>query len=222
MSQLVLGLETSCDETAAAVIEDGRRILSNIISSQIPVHQKYGGVVPELASRRHVENVVPVIDRALSEAGVKLADLSAIGVTFGPGLVGALLVGVAAAKALAFSTGIPLIGVHHLEGHMSAALLTHPDLEPPFVSLVAANDVLIPVQCESMALEGLTDLLDTVKAVRKRLNPRLEVEGLLRTMFDVRTALGNDVSSELTRHFGDKVLRSVVAQSGLSIALRMM
>ena len=93
MSQLVLGLETSCDETAAAVIEDGRRILSNIISSQIPVHQKYGGVVPELASRRHVENVVPVIDHALSEAGVKLAELTAIGVTFGPGLVGARLVG---------------------------------------------------------------------------------------------------------------------------------
>ena len=134
-----MGLETSCDETAAAVIEDGRRILSNIISSQIPVHQKYGGVVPELASRRHVENVVPVIDRALSEAGVKLADLNAIGVTFGPGLVGALLVGVAAAKALAFSAGIPLIGVHHLEGHMSAALLTHPDLEPPFVSLVVSG-----------------------------------------------------------------------------------
>ena len=139
MSQLVLGLETSCDETAAAVIEDGRRILSNIISSQIPVHQKYGGVVPELASRRHVENVVPVIDHALSEAGVKLADLTAIGVTFGPGLVGALLVGVAAAKALAFSAGIPLIGVHHLEGHMSAALLTHPDLEPPFISLVVSG-----------------------------------------------------------------------------------
>ena len=130
MNRLVLGLETSCDETSAAVILNGRGILSNIISSQIPVHQKYGGVVPELASRRHVENVVPVIDQALSAAGVTLRDLSAIGVTYGPGLVGALLVGVAAAKALAFATGVPLIGVHHLEGHISAALLTYPELEP--------------------------------------------------------------------------------------------
>ena len=139
MNRLVLGLETSCDETSAAVILNGRGILSNIISSQIPVHQKYGGVVPELASRRHVENVVPVIDQALSAAGVTLRDLSAIGVTYGPGLVGALLVGVAAAKALAFATGVPLIGVHHLEGHISAALLTYPELEPPFVSLVVSG-----------------------------------------------------------------------------------
>ena len=136
MSRLVLGLETSCDETSAAVIADGRRILSNVISSQIPIHQKYGGVVPELASRRHLENVVPVIDQALAEAGMTLKDLDGIGVTHGPGLVGALLVGVAAAKALAFAAGIPLLGVHHLEGHIFAALLTHPELEPPFVSLV--------------------------------------------------------------------------------------
>ena len=139
MSRLVLGLETSCDETSAAVIADGRRILSNVISSQIPIHQKYGGVVPELASRRHLENVVPVIDQALAEAGVALADLHGIGVTHGPGLVGALLVGVAAAKALAFAAGIPLLGVHHLEGHIFAALLTHPELEPPFVSLVVSG-----------------------------------------------------------------------------------
>lgn len=139
VSVLVLGLETSCDETSAAVIADGRRILSNVISSQIPVHQKYGGVVPELASRQHVENVVPVIDRALHEAGVGLQDIQAVGVTHGPGLVGALLVGVASAKALAFAAGIPLIGVHHLEGHIFAALLTHPELEPPFVSLVVSG-----------------------------------------------------------------------------------
>ncbi|MHC1759412.1 MAG: tRNA (adenosine(37)-N6)-threonylcarbamoyltransferase complex transferase subunit TsaD [Negativicutes bacterium] len=139
MSRLVLGLETSCDETSAAVIADGRRILSNVISSQIPIHQKYGGVVPELASRRHLENVVPVIDQALTEAGVTLADLDGVGVTHGPGLVGALLVGVAAAKALAFAAGIPLLGVHHLEGHIFAALLTHPELEPPFVSLVVSG-----------------------------------------------------------------------------------
>lgn len=139
MSVLLLGLETSCDETSAAVIADGRKILSNVIASQIPVHQKYGGVVPELASRRHVEDVIPVIDQALSLAGVGLADLDAIGVTFGPGLVGALLVGVAAAKALAFSTAIPLIGVHHLEGHMFAPLLTHPELAPPFVALIVSG-----------------------------------------------------------------------------------
>jgi len=139
LSILVLGLETSCDETAAAVIEDGRTILSNVISSQIPIHQKYGGVVPELASRRHLENVLPVIDHALTEAGVKLADLDAVGITHGPGLVGALLVGVAAAKALAFAVDIPLIGVHHLEGHIFASLLTHPELEPPFISLVVSG-----------------------------------------------------------------------------------
>jgi len=135
----VLGLETSCDETSAAVIADGRKILSNVISSQIPIHQKYGGVVPELASRRHVENVLPVIDHALSEAGVTLADLDAVGVTHGPGLVGALLVGVAAAKALAFATGLPLVGVHHLEGHIFASLLSHPELEPPFIALVVSG-----------------------------------------------------------------------------------
>lgn len=139
MSILVLGLETSCDETAAAVIADGRIILSNVISSQIPVHQKYGGVVPELASRRHVENVLPVIDQALAEAGIGLSDLNAIAVTYGPGLVGALLVGIAAAKAISFARGIPLIGVHHLEGHMFAPLLTHPDLEPPFVALTVSG-----------------------------------------------------------------------------------
>lgn len=134
-----MGLETSCDETSASVIVDGRKILSNVISSQIPVHQKYGGVVPELASRRHVENVLPVIDHALAEAGVTIAELDAVGVTYGPGLVGALLVGVAAAKALAFAAKIPLVGVHHLEGHIFAALLTHPELEPPFVSLVVSG-----------------------------------------------------------------------------------
>ena len=134
-----MGLETSCDETSASVIVDGRKILSNVISSQIPVHQKYGGVVPELASRRHVENVLPVIDHALAEAGVTIAELDAVGVTYGPGLVGALLVGVAAAKALAFAAKIPLVGVHHLEGHIFAALLTYPELEPPFVSLVVSG-----------------------------------------------------------------------------------
>ena len=139
MNRLVLGIETSCDETSAAVVADGRRILSNVISSQIPVHQKYGGVVPELASRQHVENVVQIIDQALCEADVTPQELAAAGVTYGPGLVGALLVGVAAAKALAYAAGIPLVGVHHLEGHIFAALLTNPALEPPFVSLVVSG-----------------------------------------------------------------------------------
>lgn len=136
---LVLALETSCDETSAAVIADGRTVLSNIISSQIPVHQKFGGVVPEIASRKHIENVIAVVDEALHTANIALGDIAAIGVTYGPGLVGALLVGVSAAKALAFAVGLPLIGVNHLEGHMFANFLAHPQLQPPFVSLVVSG-----------------------------------------------------------------------------------
>jgi N6-L-threonylcarbamoyladenine synthase len=136
---LTLALETSCDETSAAVVVDGRTILTNIISSQVPLHQKYGGVVPEIASRKHLENVLPVVDQALQEAGVSLRNISAIGVTYGPGLVGALLVGVATAKALSFATGVPLIGVNHLEGHIFANFLSHPELEPPFVALVVSG-----------------------------------------------------------------------------------
>ncbi|HEY3423172.1 MAG TPA: tRNA (adenosine(37)-N6)-threonylcarbamoyltransferase complex transferase subunit TsaD, partial [Negativicutes bacterium] len=136
---LTLGLETSCDETSAAVVVNGRTILTNIISSQVPLHQKYGGVVPEIASRKHLENVLPVIDQALQQAGVSLRDISAIGVTYGPGLVGALLVGVATAKGLSFAAGVPLIGVNHLEGHIFANFLSHPDLEPPFVALVVSG-----------------------------------------------------------------------------------
>jgi len=136
---LILGLETSCDETSAAIVADGRTILSNIISSQIDVHQKFGGVVPEIASRKHIENVMPVVDEALTAAGVKLADVDAIGVTYGPGLVGALLVGVAAAKALAFAAQKKLVGVNHLEGHIFANYLAHQKLEPPFVALVVSG-----------------------------------------------------------------------------------
>lgn len=136
---LMLALETSCDETSAAVIADGRQILSNIISSQVPLHQKYGGVVPEIASRKHIENVLPVVHEALEAAGVTLQDVDAIGVTYGPGLVGALLVGVAAAKALAFAVDKPLVGVNHLEGHIFANFLSHPELEPPFVALVVSG-----------------------------------------------------------------------------------
>ena len=118
---LTLGLESSCDETSAAVLRGGREVLSNVISTQIPVHQKFGGVVPEIASRHHIVNIMPVIDEALRQAEVRLKDIDQVAVTYGPGLVGALLVGVAAAKGLAFSLGVPLIGVNHLEGHIFAA-----------------------------------------------------------------------------------------------------
>lgn len=136
---LILGIESSCDETAAAVVKNGRNVLSNVISSQIDLHTLYGGVVPEIASRKHIEKINQVIESALSEAGVTLSDIDAIAVTYGPGLVGALLVGVAAAKAISFASGIPLVGVHHIEGHISANYIEHPDLEPPFLSLVVSG-----------------------------------------------------------------------------------
>ena len=117
---LILGIESSCDETAAAVVKNGREVLSNVISSQIELHKLYGGVVPEIASRKHIEKINQVIEEALEEAKVTLEDIDAIAVTYGPGLVGALLVGVAEAKAISYATGKPLVGVHHIEGHVSA------------------------------------------------------------------------------------------------------
>jgi N6-L-threonylcarbamoyladenine synthase len=128
---LILAIESSCDETAAAVVKNGRTVLSNIINSQIDIHTLYGGVVPEIASRKHIENINPVINMALKEANVTLDDITAIAVTYGPGLVGALLVGVAEAKAIAFAKNKPLVGVHHIEGHISANYIEHPELEPP-------------------------------------------------------------------------------------------
>ena len=136
---IVLGIETSCDETSAAVVLNGRTILSNVISSQIDLHKKYGGVVPEIASRKHVELIMPVINQALEEASMKPEEVDVIGVTYGPGLVGALLVGLSAAKGLAYSLGKPLVGVHHIEGHIAANYLEHKDLEPPFLCLVASG-----------------------------------------------------------------------------------
>ena len=130
---LILAIESSCDETAAAVVKNGRTVLSNIISSQIDLHTLYGGVVPEIASRKHIEKINQVIEEALRQAQVTLDDLDAIGVTYGPGLVGALLVGVAEAKAIAYAKKLPLIGVHHIEGHVSANYIEHPELEPPFL-----------------------------------------------------------------------------------------
>lgn len=151
---LILAIESSCDETAAAVVRNGREALSNVIASQIALHTQFGGVVPEIASRKHIEQINQVITRALTEAGVSLSDITAIGVTYGPGLVGALLVGVAAAKAIAYAAKKPLIGVHHIEGHVAANFITSypgqlsgrsalasakPKLEPPFVCLIVSG-----------------------------------------------------------------------------------
>ena len=135
----ILAVETSCDETAAAVVENGREVLSNVISSQIALHTLYGCVVPEIASRKHIEKINQVMAEALTQAGKNLSDMDAIAVTYGPGLVGALLVGVSAAKAVSFASGIPLIGVHHIEGHISANYIENKDLEPPFVCLVVSG-----------------------------------------------------------------------------------
>ena len=136
---LILAIESSCDETAAAVVKNGREVLSNVINTQIAIHTEYGGVVPEIASRKHIENINPVIKKALTDAGVTLDDIDAIGVTYGPGLVGALLVGVAEAKAIAFAKNKPLVGVHHIEGHISANYVENKELEPPFVALVVSG-----------------------------------------------------------------------------------
>ena len=135
----ILAIESSCDETAAAVVVNGRQVLSNVISTQIPIHTLYGGVVPEIASRKHIERINQVIEEALKEARTSLDEIDAIGVTYGPGLVGALLVGVAEAKAIAYAAHKPLIGVHHIEGHVSANFIENPDLEPPFVCLIVSG-----------------------------------------------------------------------------------
>lgn len=135
----VLAVESSCDETAAAVVKNGRDVLSNVIYSQIALHTEYGGVVPEIASRKHIEKINQVIEQALLEAHKDLRQMDAIAVTYGPGLVGALLVGVSEAKAISFATGIPLVGVHHIEGHISANYIEYKDLEPPFICLVVSG-----------------------------------------------------------------------------------
>lgn len=135
----ILAIETSCDETSAAIIRNGRNVLSNIISTQIDIHKKFGGVVPEVASRKHLENISGVIELALSEAKMGYEDLNAVAVTYGPGLVGALLIGLTTAKALAYGLDLPLIGVNHIEGHICANFIQHKKLEPPFVCLVASG-----------------------------------------------------------------------------------
>ena len=136
---LILAIESSCDETAASVVKNGRTVLSNVISSQIELHKIYGGVVPEIASRKHIEKINQVVTEALNDANVTLDDITAVGVTYGPGLVGALLVGVAEAKAIAYAKKLPLVGVHHIEGHVSANYIENPDLEPPFLCLIVSG-----------------------------------------------------------------------------------
>lgn len=145
---ILLGIESSCDETAAALVEDGRTILSSVVASQVEEHKIYGGVVPEIASRRHSEAIVGVVQEALSQAGKSLADLDGIAVTYAPGLIGALLVGVNFAKGLALSTGLPLIPVHHLRGHIASNYLSSPGLEPPFLCLVVSGGHSHIVQVE--------------------------------------------------------------------------
>lgn len=136
---ITLAIESSCDETACAILKNGRQVLANVISTQIDIHKKFGGVVPEVASRKHIENIDIVAQEALDKAGMTFLDISHIAVTYGPGLVGALLVGLSYAKALAFSLGIPLVGVNHIEGHLSANYIEHQDLAPPFVTLIVSG-----------------------------------------------------------------------------------
>ena len=135
----ILGIESSCDETAAAIVEDGRTIISSVVNSQIAEHRKYGGVVPEIASRRHTENIIPVVEEALAQANMTLDEVDAIAVTAAPGLIGALLVGVNFAKGLALAKNKPLIPVHHIRGHIAANYLAHPELKPPYLGLVVSG-----------------------------------------------------------------------------------
>lgn len=157
----VLGIETSCDETAVAVVEDGREVLSNVISSQVDLHARFGGVVPEVAARAHVEALNPILDRSLSDAGVDFADLDGVAVTIGPGLVGALLVGIAAAKSIALAIQKPFIGVNHLEGHVYANFLEHGPPEPPYVSLIVSGGHTMVVHMKDLhSYEVLGQTLD--------------------------------------------------------------
>jgi N6-L-threonylcarbamoyladenine synthase len=136
---LILGIESSCDETSAAVVRDGREIVSNVVATQIDEHRLYGGVVPEIASRRHIENIVPVTQQALQQAGASMEDIGAVAVTYTPGLIGALLAGVSFAKGLCYACGKELVPVHHLRGHVASLYLTHPELEPPFIALAVSG-----------------------------------------------------------------------------------
>ena len=136
---ITLSMESSCDETAVAILKNGREVLANVVSTQIELHKKFGGVVPEVASRKHIENIDAVFQEAIDEANIKLEDIDHVAVTYGPGLVGALLVGLSYAKALAFSLNKPLVGVNHMQGHICANYIEHKDLKPPFITLVVSG-----------------------------------------------------------------------------------
>ena len=183
----ILAIESSCDETAAAVVKNGREVLSNVISSQIDLHTLYGGVVPEIASRKHVENIDGVIKKALADAGMTLEEMDAIGVTYGPGLVGALLVGLAEAKAIAYAAGKPLIGVHHIEGHICANYIQNKDFAPPIWHWWFRADIPIWFMFPITGSMKLWDIRETMRQARPmiRLRARLawgipEVRRLMR------------------------------------------
>ena len=172
----ILAIESSCDETAAAVVKNGRTVLSNIISSQIALHTLFGGVVPEIASRKHIEKINPVIQAALDEAHMTLDQMTAIAVTYGPGLVGALLVGVAEAKAIAWAAKKPLVPVHHIEGHVSANFIENPDLEPPFICEIISGGhthlVVVRDYGDFQIIGRTRDDAAGLKKTRKRLRRR--------------------------------------------------
>ena len=157
----ILGIESTCDETAAAIVQDGRTLISNVISTSVKEQALYGGVVPEIASRRHIEYISPTVEKALADAGMTMAGIDAVAVTFAPGLIGAVLVGVNFAKGLAYASGKPLVPVHHLRGHIAANYLTHPDLKPPFLCLVASGGhshiVLVEDWCRYKVLGRTVD-----------------------------------------------------------------
>ena len=177
---LILAIESSCDETAAAVVKNGRQVLSNVISSQIDLHKLYGGVVPEIASRKHIEKINQVIEEALENAEVTLDDIDAIGVTYGPGLVGALLVGVAEAKAIAYAKKLPLVGVHHIEGHISANYIENLELEPPFLCLVVSGGHTHLVCVKDY---GTYEILEEPEMMRQE---RLLIKWLEQLTWDIR------------------------------------
>ena len=159
----LLAIESSCDETAAAVVRNGKEVLSNVISSQIELHKLYGGVVPEIASRKHIENINQVIDEAMEKSGLSYDDIDAIAVTYGPGLVGALLVGVAQAKALSYALNKPLVGVNHIEGHISANYIENKDLKPPFLAMVISGGHTHLVMVEDYGKNGARHILNATK-----------------------------------------------------------
>ena len=170
LKSVILAIESSCDETAIGIVADGREVLANVISSQIDIHTAFGGVVPEIASRRHLENINGVLSQALEEAQITINEVDLVGVTYGPGLVGALLVGVAAAKAISFAKDIPLVAVNHMHGHIAANYVEYPELEPPFMGLVVSgghtNIVFVKDynQCETL---GETEMMRREKPLTR-------------------------------------------------------